>query len=280
MFRKKPKSDPDPPSARDATLVALRPWIEAQRRPAWRPLVELGEPEAGRSKFCGSPHLMPGEDVPVCKFCGRELQLLVQVDLDRVPGDLHGSGVLQLFYCVGRDPGGTDDGHVECWAEGAWQPFSDEASLVRVVPRADLHVHAAGGRHGFPAASIVAWEGFLDLPDPEDHEDAGLHAAYDFKQRLVTLQCPRAEVDATLGIDELPVEDIASAADKDKLGGWPFWVQGPEYPSCPTCGDRMRLVLQLDSEDHVPYMFGDGGVGHITQCSAHPHVVAFGWACS
>ena len=144
MFRKKPKSDPDPPSARDATLVALRPWIEAQRRPAWRPLVELGEPEAGRSKFCGSPHLMPGEDVPVCKFCGRELQLLVQVDLDRVPGDLHGSGVLQLFYCVGRDPGGTDDGHVECWAEGAWQPFSDEASLVRVVPHADLHVHGAG----------------------------------------------------------------------------------------------------------------------------------------
>ena len=39
-------------------------------------------------------------------------------------------------------------------------------------------------------------------------------------------------------------------------------------------------IFQLDSEDHVPFMFGDVGTGHITQCPEHLEVVAFGWACS
>ena len=83
----------------------------------------------------------------------------------------------------------------------------------------------------------------------------------------------------TFGIDELPVEQIAIAADRDKLGGWPFWVQGAEYPSCHVCGEQMEVLFQLDSEDHVPFMFGDAGIGHISMCRSHPEVVAFGWAC-
>lgn len=84
---------------------------------------------------------------------------------------------------------------------------------------------------------------------------------------------------ATVGIDEIQVEDIASAAEQDKLGGWPRWIQGAEYPTCPTCQNSMRVVFQIDSEDHIPYMFGDSGIGHITQCPEHHNVVAFGWAC-
>ena len=41
----------------------------------------------------------------------------------------------------------------------------------------------------------------------------------------------------------------------------------------------MALVFQVDSEDHVPFMFGDTGCGHVTQCPDHKDVVAFGWAC-
>jgi uncharacterized protein YwqG len=106
-----------------------------------------------------------------------------------------------------------------------------------------------------------------------------LSSAYDFEEQLVTLRVPSVGLDTTLGIDELPVEEIAVAAEKDKLGGWPYWVQGPEYPTCPSCGERMRIVLQLDSEHNVPFMFGDAGVGHVTQCPTHHDVVAFGWAC-
>jgi uncharacterized protein YwqG len=65
----------------------------------------------------------------------------------------------------------------------------------------------------------------------------------------------------------------------DKLGGWPDWIQGVEYPACPRCGNAMKTIFQLDSQDHIDHMFGDAGVGHVTQCPTHPDVLAFGWAC-
>ncbi|BAY43233.1 hypothetical protein SAMD00079811_08120 [Scytonema sp. HK-05] len=34
-----------------------------------------------------------------------------------------------------------------------------------------------------------------------------------------------------------------------------------------------------DSQNNLPFMFGDVGCGHITQCKTHKTQVAFGWAC-
>ncbi|HEV7760537.1 MAG TPA: DUF1963 domain-containing protein [Acidimicrobiales bacterium] len=279
--------EPDLPSARDQLLDALQPWRDAQRRPAWRPVVRRGEParEGGRSKFCGVAWRRPGEPVATCAHCGRPLQLFVQLDLGELPAELegrYGEGVLQLFYCVG---GPEVDDHPECIGEDGWAPFSDAASLVRVVPGDPLAPvgapdDGADGADGFAAAAIVGWERFDDLPDPEDHDLAGLWRAYDADLRTVSVRCPEVGLEATVGLDDLDVDDIAQAAGQDKLAGWPRWDQGREYPACPTCGATMRLVLQLDSEDHVPFMFGDLGIGHVTQCPVHHDVVAFGWAGS
>ncbi|MDJ0556950.1 MAG: hypothetical protein QNJ68_21390 [Microcoleaceae cyanobacterium MO_207.B10] len=41
----------------------------------------------------------------------------------------------------------------------------------------------------------------------------------------------------------------------------------------------MQLVFQVDSNDNLPFMFGDVGCGHITQCKDHKNIVAFAWAC-
>jgi uncharacterized protein YwqG len=75
-------------------------------------------------------------------------------------------------------------------------------------------------------------------------------------------------------------EAISIAKNGDKLGGWPYWIQGAEYPDCPECGARMEVVFQLDSNNNLPFMFGDVGCGHITQCPRHKDVVTFAWACS
>lgn len=277
MFRRGAQADPfdpfdapDRPSARDEVLAVLRPWVAAHRRPAWRPLVAPGEPTATRSKFCGRAWLLPDEAPPACEECDRPLQLLVQLDLGELPDDLdgrHGEGVLQLFYCVDDD----------CLGEGAWEAFSDVASLVRVVP-ADALAPAGVPDPAYPPATILGWERFDDAPDPEDHELAGLSASYDFRLRTVTLRCREVGLQATLALDDLGVEEIAQAGEKDKLAGWPSWVQFRDYPDCPTCGRTMRLVFQLDSEDHVPFTFGDAGIGHITQCPTHPTTVAFAWS--
>jgi hypothetical protein len=212
------------------------------------------------------------------------LQLFVQLDLDALPAELDGmfgSGVLQLFYCTGQDYSVPWDGKPECVQDDAWEPFSNSASLVRVVPTGAVNPPVSStGTGKLPASAIVGWERFDDYPDPQDHDLAGLTVIYDFKARTAWFRCGSVDLDATLSIDELEVEDIARAAERDKLDGWPYWVQNQEYPTCPDCGTLMRLVFQLDSEDHVPFMFGDAGVGHITQCPIHHDVVAFGWACS
>jgi hypothetical protein len=286
VFRRQPRPEAHPTitDARQSIIDKLEPWKLAQSRAAWRPIVTPGEPGDSVSKFCGAPWLMPDELVPNCTLCGRDLQLLVQLDLGAVPSETvgdFGAGVVQLFYCVGQQRGVPNDGKPECWAEGAWEPFSNVASRVRVVPRRALApTPHPGGAPEFAATAITGWERFEDFPHPVDHEAAGLLRLYDFEARTVTLRCPSVGLDATIGIDDLQVEDIAMAAEKDKLNGWPCWVQGNEQPACPTCGTAMTVLFQVDSDDHVPYMFGDMGIGHITQCPTHPDTVAFGWACS
>ena len=68
--------------------------------------------------------------------------------------------------------------------------------------------------------------------------------------------------------------------ERDKLAGWPLWVQGPERPRCPQCRSTMRVVFQIVSEDTLPIVFGDMGTGHLSVCPKHPDVLAFGWACT
>ncbi len=198
------------------------------------------------------------------------MPVFVQLDLAQLPPALEqrfGTGLLQLFYCT------------EC--DGGWEPFA-KSQLVRVgrltgAPSAP-RLPQDGKR--LPPKAIVGWEEIVDLPDPEEHEQLGLSYTYDFAARVVRLEWPEVGLTIDRSLDEGLAEAVATAASGDKLAGWPAWVQGVEYPSCPRCGQRMRLVFQLDSEDHLPFMFGDMGTGHVTQCPAHLEVVAFGWACS
>jgi uncharacterized protein YwqG len=81
-------------------------------------------------------------------------------------------------------------------------------------------------------------------------------------------------------VDALDHADEHPPLDGEKLGGWPAWVQGVEYPSCPRCGARMELVLQIDSRKSIATMWGDVGIGHVTQCPNDPDVLTFAWACS
>jgi uncharacterized protein YwqG len=82
-----------------------------------------------------------------------------------------------------------------------------------------------------------------------------------------------------IAADDL-AERLSVAEPGDKLGGWPYWIQGVEYPACPVCQAEMHMVFQLDSNDNLDFMFGDVGTGHITQCPVHKSVVTFSWACS
>jgi uncharacterized protein YwqG len=255
-------------------LKALEPWLERQQRPAWRPVTEKGVP--GRSQIGGLPLLRRGEGWPICAHCGKGYELFLQLDSRDLPYEAQWvGGVLQVFYCT-RCAGEID----------GWAPFS-QAHLVRVVSSGELVPPPPDAREqALRPTAITGWEAFEDLPQPTEHDELGLNLDYDFQRKMIAVRCPSIGVNID-GIDletqdhdgrEL-AEAISAAAAGDKLGGWPHWVQGVEYPSCPRCAARMALIFQLDSEDNLDFMFGDSGVAHVTQCPQHPDVVAFAWAC-
>jgi uncharacterized protein YwqG len=258
----------------EEVVKKLEPWLAKHRRPAWKPVVENGGGPVTGSKFCGTPWI--GKDVPWpdCGHCHKPLRLFLQLDLGDLPAELgrpFGTGLLQLFYCT-RD---------ECQGYGGWGPFADDLSRVRVVHPTGTGPKTSVPRQdgSFPPKRIVGWKRFTDLPKPEEHRELGLKYVYDHKAGTVRLECDELGVVFENIRDSYLAENIANSEPGDKLAGWPAWVQSVEYPHCPRCGRRMAHVLQVDSEDNVPFMFGDAGCGHVTQCPAHQEVVAFAWAC-
>ena len=168
--------------------------------------------------------------------------------------------------------------------EAVRKPFADN-ELVRIIdpPFGTGTPHAPIPGH-FPAKQITDWTPFDDYPEFMEHEELGLEWQFDFSKRqdaTVQFECRDLQLPAI----SLPADVAERIADRchdgDKLAGWPDWHQGVEYPKCSECGSRMEnVIFQLDSEKHLPYMFGDVGRGHVTQCPNHKHVVTFNWACS
>jgi uncharacterized protein YwqG len=253
---------------------SLEPWLAKHRRPAWKPVVRAGDGLPTASKFSGTPWIAPESPWPKCGECKKLLPLLLQLDLSGLPKDLgspFGSGLLQLFYCTREN----------CAGSGGWEPFGDDLSRVRIVHPAGPGSPAAGPKdlEPFPAKQIVDWKRIIDLPKPAEHDELGLRYTYDHKAGTTRLECKELGLDFKEVRDDGLAEAISNSELGDKLGGWPCWIQGMDYPNCPQCGKRMVLIFQLDSEDNLPFMFGDVGCGHITQCPQHKDVVAFGWAC-
>ena len=237
--------------------------------------MEDGDGPATASKFCGTPWIGPDAPWPDCGHCEKPLPLFLQLDLGDLPEELgqpFGTGLLQLFYCTRE----------ECQGYGGWEPFADDLSRVRVVRPTGTGLktsRAATGR-------LVPREADRRL-DPVHRPAEALGARGtrpEVRLRLARLAPSGwsarswAWCSTTSRIDML-AENIANSELGDKLGGWPAWIQNAEYPDCPRCGQRMVHVFQVDSEDNMPFMFGDAGCGHITQCPDHKEVVAFGWAC-
>lgn len=226
------------------------------KQTTWKPGVANGDGTVYDSKFAGMPGLSPNEIWPVCQNCGEPMTFFLQLNLESLPEALNGefgTGLLQLFYCTNSDP----LCEVEC---DAFFPFA-KSQLVRVIQINGISQRKEIPENTpmFPSKRIIDWQKMDDYPN---WEEGGQHG--------VNLTDAEWEV--------LAMQDFPRSGDK--LAGWPHWIQGLEYPDCPVCGGEMRMVFQIDSNDHLPYMFGDLGCGHITQCPTHRTQVAFGWACS
>lgn len=238
-----------------AENTALGQKLDQFRRKAWLPKTREGDCSSAGSKFSGIAFIPVGDEWPRCGNCERPMQLFVQLNGNDVPEEaqsLFPNGILQLFYCTSSDP----QCDVEC---EAFFPFS-KAHLARIVEEGTPgNSSKSPVDDAFPARSIVGWSTVIDVPNWEEAESLGVEFVDD-------------EADA--------LADTSMPADGEKLGGWPKWIQGIEYPNCPKCDEAMEFLFQIDSERNIPFLLGDAGIGHVTRCKTHPDILTFGWACS
>lgn len=282
------------PRTIDAVRSILRPWLDKHSRTAWIPITSARRWRKSRasSHFMGTPFLLDGEAWPTCPNCDERMALFVQLDLSAVPQELsskYGEGLLQLFYCttLSNDPCKVCDVVLS-----GWEPYSP-AQVVRVVHppvEAFRQKYVVDRSEYGPARFITGWRECADLPSPSEFDALGLLIDYDFDRDTAEVRCPEFDVmirdwDNTI-VEEDDVHDhglaeaLGRCIARDKLAGWPNWVQNVEYPSCRVCGERMNYMLQIESEDNLAWMLGDMGCGHIFQCPEHRDIVAFSWACS
>ena len=253
---------------REQVAEAFSNWRETHRRPAWRPVTQADQNQS-RSWFGGDPIMDESSVWPCCSECQQPMQFLLQLDAGAIPFQSASThhGLIQLFYCS------SDDGECETWA-----PFNGTSS-VRIATEGGI-ARRPVDIEPLPQSFIAGWEPVNDYPNPQEHERLGIEYRYDFKEQHVSVGCQALGLNfEKLSLGSSLAEQISVAQYGDKLGGWPAWVQGMEYPECPRCQEEMQLLFQLDSEDNLPIMFGDMGCGHITFCERHPEVMTFAWAC-
>lgn len=191
-----------------------------------------------------------GEDWPMCPNCGRPMELFAQLSSDDLPEEAtsFGTGLLQLLYCTSETP--------LCWVDcDGHRPFG-RSVMVRIIDNVGVEPRTRP-KNVREELRIVGWIQLADYPD---------YAEFELEAAPLTFEDYEDEC-----LEPKPYT---------KLGGWPHWDQGADYPSCPKCGAAMGFVLQLASNDKIDYDFGDGGVGHVMQCSTHRDVLSFHWSCS
>lgn len=228
---------------------SVKEKLASYRRTSWKPIVEDGDGPVDASKFSGKPWLSKDMEWPVCPKCNKPMQFFVQLNLADLPKDLKedfGTGLLQMFYCTNSES--------DCWVD-ACSPFA-KSVLARIIqPDGEgKDVELPEIEDPFPPKLITGWESWDDYPHGEE--------------------CETGELDVHLDDDEWDILiDINYRGDK--LWGWPHWVQSAGYTRCPVCDHQMRVVFQIDSYDNLPYMFGDGDRGWITQCPEHKEQLTF-----
>jgi hypothetical protein len=230
-------------------------WMEKKRRPSWKPVTAEGDGPDTASKFAGLPWLAHPQDWPACPTCQVAMQLLLQLNLAELPeeiGPTIGSGLFQFFSCL-RD---------DCseFADNFLVPYPKNQLRRIIEPSGTGRAAIPEGTEPFPPRLIMGWVVQDDYPCGEERGWMGEEDG----ESIVSSEGLDAQYPTIAG---------------DKLGGWPYWIQGVEYPECERCGELMRLIFQVDSVDNLPHRWGDNGCAHLTQCPIHKDVIAFGWAC-
>jgi len=232
------------------------------KTPAWYPTTCDRDGSLLDSKFSGKPYLLPDEKYPHCQNCSEPMQLFIQLNFNTLPRKLGiqlDRGLLQLFYCTSSDPHCDSD----CEANVALESDPGFGKLIRIVEpqfNSEEDYELPNFKEKYEPKCIIGWQQLEDLPSLIDLE------------HLESLFSP-SKWEEIIDLYNFPL-------DRDKLGGYPLWIQGDYRPQCPRCQTTMRYFMQLDCEGVLPFDFGGNGCGHIFQCPNHQEIVEFTYECT
>jgi hypothetical protein len=111
------------------------------------------------------------------------------------------------------------------------------------------------------------------------HDELGMPNAINIRKELCTPEFPSTPLRETeVFIVRTPIrwsfQDWGlsnSRENLNRIGGYPTWVQGAEYPSCPCCKRTMKFATQLDSglltEEGDEWLWGSGGICYLFWCN-------------
>ena len=225
--------------------------LQTLKKTAYLPQVKIGEATSSiKSKIGGYPYLRNENDWPICPNCGNHLQLFLQLNLSELP-EQQGERLIQLFYCTNQRP------HCESDLQ-AFFPFSKAVVCRKIQIEGESATIEPKIDKLFEEKVITSWQAVDDYPHPEE----------------------LYELDVEFSDEEIDLlyDSDMTTQEGDKLFGYPYWIQGVEYPEDKE-GNLMEMIFQFDSENNLPYMFGDNGIGHLTQSKNDDELLAFGWAC-
>ncbi len=205
------------------------------------------------SKIGGYPYLRSETDWPTCPNCQQHFQLFLQLDRKILPEQAQ-EGLIQLFYCTNQE-------RLCAQKLDGFYAFSQAHATRLIFPKGPSTKITPQINEVFPEKRIIGWEAKPDYPHYEELIALGMELNWKL-------------------YDQLDAQGRGTPLMGDKLFGWPHWVQSPEYPLDRQTGSQMNMLFQLDSEVNLPFMFGDMGIGHLTQSPDNPEELAFGWACT
>lgn len=228
--------------------------LEKHKRTAYLPVLKnTSKTFSSNSKYGGYPYLRDENDWPICENCKNHMTLFLQLNLNELPIKKE-DGLIQLFYCT------NDDKNCESELE-AFFPFSKATACRKIKienPSVELQPSST---EIFDEKVIVNWIAKDDYPHFDEYDMLSI------------------AVDADDVYELMEERNCGLTISEDKLFGWPYWVQAEEYPYDRKTETQMELLFQIGESEYIPYMFGDAGIGHLTQSPDNDEELAFGWAC-
>jgi hypothetical protein len=242
---------------RGIALMAKKP--DTLLKPLLKPCTRLilkpdrsAKAQSMTTKFGGLPYLEHTELWPACRSCGNALVFVAQFNLAQCLHECHDHSLYVFYYCMECLPRSSSDIDNGDWLVRRYQNPCQEN--LKPLTKA-----AANPEHALPP-SIVTCERAFSLPDWEDlNKDSVRNAciALDAHEPWEVY----AEAKMRLGC----IYDNAHL-----IGAYPQWIEGTLTRTCPHCGERMEVLIQLDSDDKAKLLWGDMGLIYFFQCRHHP----------